>query len=59
MNFVYSDINFELLGEIVRRVSGKPLDQFAREQIFAPLGMTRDDVQARRSLDRAHRAHRS
>jgi uncharacterized protein YbbC (DUF1343 family)/CubicO group peptidase (beta-lactamase class C family) len=38
-NFVYSDINFELLGEIVRRVSGQPLDQFAREQIFEPLGM--------------------
>jgi uncharacterized protein YbbC (DUF1343 family)/CubicO group peptidase (beta-lactamase class C family) len=38
-NFVYSDINFELLGEVVRRVSGKPLDQFAREQIFEPLGM--------------------
>ena len=37
--FVYSDINFELLGEIVRRVSGKPLDQFAREQIFEPVGM--------------------
>ena len=39
VNFVYSDINFELLGEIVRRVSGKPLDQFAREQIFEPLQM--------------------
>ena len=39
VNFVYSDINFELLGEIIRRVSGKPLDQFAREQIFEPLGM--------------------
>ena len=39
VNFVYSDINFELLGEIVRRVSGQPLDQFAREQIFEPLGM--------------------
>jgi len=38
--FVYSDINFELLGEIVRRVSGMPLDQFAREQIFEPLGMS-------------------
>jgi len=38
-SFVYSDINFELLGEIVRRVSGKPLDQFAREEIFTPLGM--------------------
>jgi uncharacterized protein YbbC (DUF1343 family)/CubicO group peptidase (beta-lactamase class C family) len=39
VQFVYSDINFELLGEIVRRVSGQPLDQFAREQIFEPLGM--------------------
>ena len=39
VNFVYSDINFELLGEIVRRVSGQPLDQFARAQIFDPLGM--------------------
>lgn len=37
--FIYSDINFELLGEIVRRLSGKPLDEFAREQIFEPLGM--------------------
>lgn len=37
--FVYSDINFELLGEIVRRASGKPLDEFVREQIFVPLGM--------------------
>jgi uncharacterized protein YbbC (DUF1343 family)/CubicO group peptidase (beta-lactamase class C family) len=37
--FVYSDINFFLLGEIVRRVSGEPLDEFARRQIFEPLGM--------------------
>jgi uncharacterized protein YbbC (DUF1343 family)/CubicO group peptidase (beta-lactamase class C family) len=37
--FVYSDINYELLGEIVRRVSGKPLDQFARGEIYQPLGM--------------------
>jgi uncharacterized protein YbbC (DUF1343 family) len=37
--FVYSDINFELLGEIVRRVSGQPLDEFARAQIWEPLGM--------------------
>ena len=38
--FVYSDINFFLLGEIVRRVSGEPLDRFARRRIFAPLGMS-------------------
>ena len=36
---VYSDINFILLGEIVRRVSGQPLDRFAQDQVFAPLQM--------------------
>ena len=37
--FVYSDINFVLLGEIVHRLSGKMLDEYAREQVFEPLGM--------------------
>ena len=37
--FVYSDINFFLLGDIVRRVSGLSLDRFARERVFEPLGM--------------------
>jgi uncharacterized protein YbbC (DUF1343 family)/CubicO group peptidase (beta-lactamase class C family) len=37
--FIYSDINFFLLGEVVRRVSGEPLDRFAGTNIFQPLGM--------------------
>src|SRR3984957_15382014 len=37
--FVYSDINFILLGEIVRRLSGETLAAFARKNIFDPLGM--------------------
>jgi uncharacterized protein YbbC (DUF1343 family)/CubicO group peptidase (beta-lactamase class C family) len=37
---VYSDINFFLLGDIVARVSGVPLDEYVRREIFAPLGMT-------------------
>ena len=37
--FRYSDINYILLGEIVRRVSGQPLEVFARENIFEPLQM--------------------
>jgi uncharacterized protein YbbC (DUF1343 family)/CubicO group peptidase (beta-lactamase class C family) len=37
--FVYSDINFETLGELVRRVSGEPLDVYCAKHIFAPLGM--------------------
>src|SRR5947208_6498585 len=37
--FVYSDINYIALGEVVHRVSGLLLDEFARRNIFAPLGM--------------------
>src|SRR5262252_5675248 len=37
--FVYSDINYIALGEVVHRVSGMMLDEFARRNIFAPLGM--------------------
>ena len=37
--FVYSDINFFLLGEIVKRVSGQRLDEFAQEHVFTRLGM--------------------
>lgn len=37
--FVYSDINFILLGEIVRTVSGEKIDKFAKENIYLPLGM--------------------
>jgi uncharacterized protein YbbC (DUF1343 family)/CubicO group peptidase (beta-lactamase class C family) len=39
VRFVYSDINFILMGEIVRRLSGKALPEFARENVFDPLGM--------------------
>jgi uncharacterized protein YbbC (DUF1343 family)/CubicO group peptidase (beta-lactamase class C family) len=37
--FIYSDIGFFLLGHIVQQVSGLPLEQFARQRIFDPLGM--------------------
>src|SRR3954447_20518109 len=37
--FRYSDINFELLGEIVERVSGQRLDDFVQHEIYKPLGM--------------------
>jgi CubicO group peptidase (beta-lactamase class C family) len=39
VRFKYADINFILLAELVRRVSGKSLDVFCREQIYGPLGM--------------------
>jgi uncharacterized protein YbbC (DUF1343 family) len=37
--FAYSDINFQILGEVVQRVSGQSLDQYCDEHIFRPLGM--------------------
>jgi CubicO group peptidase (beta-lactamase class C family) len=37
--FLYSDVGYLVLGELVRRVSGKSLDEFSRENIFGPLGM--------------------
>ena len=38
-DYLYSDINFEILGELVRRISGKPLDIYCSKYIFRPLGM--------------------
>jgi len=35
----YSGFGYDLLGEIVRRVSGATLAEFAAERIFSPLGM--------------------
>lgn len=37
--FLYSDINFEVLGELVRRVSGMSLDKYASAHIYQPLKM--------------------
>jgi uncharacterized protein YbbC (DUF1343 family)/CubicO group peptidase (beta-lactamase class C family) len=38
--FVYSDINFIVLGALVERLSGESLDEYAAKHVFAPLGMT-------------------
>ena len=37
--FVYSDVNFLVLGALVERLSGQSLDQYTERHIFAPLGM--------------------
>ncbi len=37
--FRYSDINFILLGHLVARVSGMPLERFVQSRIFTPLAM--------------------
>jgi CubicO group peptidase (beta-lactamase class C family) len=38
--YEYSNIAVGLAGHLVERISGKPFDQFVRERIFLPLGMT-------------------
>ncbi len=38
--FVYSDLNFIVLGAVVERLSGQSLDGYTQQHIFTPLGMT-------------------
>ena len=38
--FLYSNTNYFLMSVVIRRAAGKPLSQFAEENIFKPLGMT-------------------
>jgi CubicO group peptidase (beta-lactamase class C family) len=38
--FKYSDVGFIVLGELVERVGGLPVDQFAKKHVFEPLNMT-------------------
>jgi CubicO group peptidase (beta-lactamase class C family) len=39
---VYSDLNAILLGEIVRHVTGQPLDVFVTREVYAPLGVAQE-----------------
>jgi uncharacterized protein YbbC (DUF1343 family) len=50
MHYVYSDINFILLGELVHRLSGQMLSDYARQHIFVPLGMKETMFQPPASL---------
>ena len=49
--FIYSDLNFTILGELVRRVSGDPLEAYCRRHIFEPLGMKDTGFKPPRSLN--------
>ena len=37
--FQYRDYNMILMGEIIHRISGQPLDKFLEKNVFVPLGM--------------------
>lgn len=51
--FLYSDLGMILLGEILQRVAGRSLDDFVRERVFEPLGMS--DTGFRPAADRLQR----
>lgn len=38
--FHYSDINFILVGTIIERITGQPLDRYVQDNVFAPLGLS-------------------
>jgi CubicO group peptidase (beta-lactamase class C family) len=46
----YSNLGYWLMGEIVERVSGRPLDQFTQARIYSPLGMRSTIFNPPRSL---------
>ena len=52
LRFVYSDIGYIALGEVVRRISGTTLDNFALQNIFKPLGMRDTGFRPARGLVR-------
>jgi len=45
--WAYSNSNYVLMSEVVERVSGLPLTQFAHERIFEPLGMAHTHIHRR------------
>lgn len=53
---VYSDLGFIMLGIIIERAAGQPLDRWCREQIFSPLAMPATGF---RPLERPELAGRS
>lgn len=55
---VYSDINFIVLGELVQRVSGHSLPDYAQRHIFTPLGMKDTTFEPPASWRPPHCTHR-
>jgi uncharacterized protein YbbC (DUF1343 family) len=48
--FVYSDVGFIVLGELVRRLGGMNVDEFSQRHVFGPLGMTETGYRPREEL---------
>lgn len=44
-SYKYSDLGFYMIAHIVQNVSGKPLDEYVKEQVYEPLGMAHTSFQ--------------
>ena len=44
--FMYSDSNYYLLGEIIEKASGESYEKYLEENIFKPLGMNSSSFEA-------------
>ena len=51
--YVYSDISMYVMKDIVERISGKPLNIYAQENFYAPLGMQTAGFLPRNRFDRS------
>jgi CubicO group peptidase (beta-lactamase class C family) len=38
--FDYANLGYAMIGDVIARASGRPLSEFMRDRVFAPLGMT-------------------
>ena len=47
-SYFYNNINYALLGSVVERASGQHFEDFMRERIFEPLGMTHSFIYSMR-----------
>jgi D-alanyl-D-alanine carboxypeptidase len=55
----YSNTNYSILGRVVEKVSGKSYQDFVRERIFTPLGMTHSDFEPDPAGPEAAQGYRS
>ena len=53
-SFLYADINFIILGDLVKKLSGKPLDRYVKDSFYLPLGMKHTGFTPPASLESAH-----
>lgn len=55
--YAYSNVMYVAAGEVVAEVSGRSWDEFLRERLFAPLGMSRSNTSVAASRDNVAAPH--